>query len=29
MGPADMGRYMAQDYARMAKVIEDSHMAAQ
>jgi len=29
MGPADMGRYMAQDYERMAKVIKDSHMAAQ
>ncbi|ALM86159.1 tripartite tricarboxylate transporter substrate binding protein [Bordetella sp. N] len=29
MGPADMGSYMAQDYQRMAKVIKDSHMAAE
>jgi len=29
MGPEEMGTYMAQDYERMAKVVRESHMAAE
>jgi tripartite-type tricarboxylate transporter receptor subunit TctC len=29
MGPDEMGRYMAQDYERMAAVVHESHMADQ
>jgi hypothetical protein len=29
MGPDEMGRYMAQDYERMVKVVHESHMVEQ